>query len=74
MTYDYVKRTYSVSPEVGQRVTHQVTKKSGEIRRENHSMSHYVMVRFDGQKHPSPCHPTELDYAPALSPQGSETP
>lgn len=62
--YDYVKRTYKVTPEVGQRVTHQATKKSGEIRRENHSMGHYVMVKFDGQTYLSPCHPTELDYLP----------
>jgi hypothetical protein len=60
--YDYIKRTYPVSPEVGSRVTHQVTKRSGTIARENVSQAHYVMVKFDGQKFSSPCHPTELDY------------
>lgn len=65
MTYDYVKCTYQVNPQVGRRVHHQVTKKDGTIARENKSMSHYVMVKFDGQKHSSPCHPTELDYLQA---------
>ena len=32
--YDYVKRTYPVEPQVGARVTHQVTKRSGTIARE----------------------------------------
>lgn len=62
--YDYVKQSYSVNPEVGQRVTHQVTKKSGAVARENRSQGHYVMVKFDGQKFSLPCHPTELDYHP----------
>lgn len=62
MTYDYVKRTYGVSPAVGQRVTHTVTKNSGTVAREDKTQSHYVKVRFDGQKHTLPCHPTELEY------------
>jgi hypothetical protein len=62
--YDYIKRTYPVDPQVGGRVTHQVTKRSGMIARENKSQAHYVMVKFDGQKFSSPCHPTELDYSP----------
>jgi len=65
MAYDYVRRTYSVDPVIGQRVTHTVTHKSGIIAREDKSQSHYVKVRFDGQKHTLPCHPTELNYAPA---------
>jgi hypothetical protein len=60
--YDYIKRTYPADPQVGGRVTHQVTKKSGTIARENKSQAHYVMVKFDGQKFSSPCHPTEFDY------------
>jgi hypothetical protein len=60
--YDYIKRTYPVLPVVGGRVTHQVTKRSGTISRENATQAHYVMVKFDGQKFSSPCHPTELDY------------
>lgn len=62
--YDYVKRSYPVSPEIGQRVTHQVTRKSGVVARENRSQLHYVMVKFDGQKFSLPCHPTEIDYHP----------
>jgi hypothetical protein len=68
MGYEYIKRAYSVDPVVGQRVTHTVTGKSGEIGREDKSQGHYVMVRFDGMKHRLPCHPTELDYgASAIS-------
>lgn len=62
MAYDYVRRAYGVDPIVGKRVQHQVTKRFGEIGREDKSQGHYVMVRFDGQKFRSPCHPTELDY------------
>ncbi len=64
MAYDYVRRTYDVSPVIGGRVTHTVTKKSGVIAREDKSQGHYVQVRFDGMKHVLPCHPTELEYAP----------
>ena len=45
--YDYVKLTYSVNPEVGGCVTHQVTQRSGTITRENVTQGHYVMVKFD---------------------------
>lgn len=62
MAYDYVRRVYGVDPVVGARVAHTVTKKVGVIARER-SPLHYVHVRFDGQKHALPCHPTELDYA-----------
>ncbi|GLK86636.1 hypothetical protein [Ancylobacter defluvii] len=62
--YQYVRRTYGVNPGVGQRVLHDVTRKFGTIAREDKSQSHHVMVRFDGQRFASPCHPTELDYQP----------
>jgi hypothetical protein len=60
--YDYIKQTYLVNPQVGGRVMHQVTRKAGTIALENVSQAHYVMVKFEGQKFASPCHPTELDY------------
>jgi hypothetical protein len=60
MAYDYVRRTYNVNPVVGRRVTHTVTNKSGIIAREDKGAGHYVQVRFDGQRHALPCHPTEL--------------
>jgi len=62
MQYDYVRRTYGIDPRPGQLVKHTVTGKTGMISRENKSQGHYVMVRFNGQKHTVPCHPTELDY------------
>lgn len=62
MSYDYVKRAYGVNPVVGMRVRHNEIDKWGTIAREGRSAQHYVMVRFDGQKHASPCHPTSLDY------------
>lgn len=62
MSYDYVRRAYGVDPRVGQRVTHTVTQESGKVSRERPSQAHYVMVKFDGTKHPLPCHPTELVY------------
>lgn len=60
MSYEYIKRSYGVSPAIGQRVQHDVTRKFGLISRENKSSSHYVMVKFDGSKHSLPCHPLEL--------------
>lgn len=62
MSYDYVRRTYSVEPVIGERIRHHVGGKTGTISRENPSSAHYVMVKFDGQKHALPCHPTEMDY------------
>ena len=64
MAYDYIRRAYGVDPIVGKRVRHAITGDSGTIARENRSASHYVHVRFDGQKHAAPCHPTELEYQP----------
>jgi hypothetical protein len=62
MSYDYIKRTYQVMPRVGDRVRHTETDKLGTIAREKPSAGHYVQVRFDGQKHSLPCHPTALEY------------
>lgn len=62
MAYDYVKRTYCVSFNIGQRVRHTVTKQYGVVAREDKSASHYVQVRFDGRAHRLPCHPHELEY------------
>lgn len=60
--YEYVKRSYGVNPEVGQRVRHTGINKWGTVARENRSQSHYVMVHFDSQRHASPCHPEALQY------------
>ncbi len=67
MSYEYVKRTYNVSPKVGKRVRHTEINRTGTISRENKSQSHYVMVKLDGQSFASPCHPTALEYlGPAI--------
>lgn len=49
MAYEYIKRMYPVTPNVGARVRHHVTKQEGTIRRENPSAGHYVQVLFDGE-------------------------
>jgi hypothetical protein len=75
MAYEYVRSMYKVSPKVGARVQHTVTKKFGKITREKASAAHYVNVMFDGRGFSSPCHPTELDYNPVEStPQVTEQP
>lgn len=60
--YDYAKRAYEVDPVVGQRVRHTELDKFGTIAREDPSMAQYVMVKIDGLKHVSPCHPNALEY------------
>ncbi|MGR4927230.1 hypothetical protein ACIPUD_10490 [Bradyrhizobium sp. CAR08] len=62
MPYDYIQRTYGVTPIVGERIKHHVVTKGGTITKEDPSASHYVQVLFDGDRHPLPCHPTEMDY------------
>lgn len=62
MPYDYIQRTYSVTPIIGERIKHHATKREGTIDREDFSASHYVQVLFDGDAEPLPCHPTEMDY------------
>lgn len=69
MSYDYVSRFYGVRPVVGARVRHTETGKAGVITREDRGAAHYVQVRFDGQKHSLPCHPTAIDYSPAEAPR-----
>lgn len=66
MSYEYVKRTYSVNPKIGEKVRHTVTNKTGVIAREDRSQSHYVKVRFEDRIHSVPCHPTELEYLGVL--------
>ncbi len=74
--YDYVKRAYGVNPVVGARVTHTEFRppKPGVIAPENPSSGHYVMVKFDGERHASPCHPTSLDYGAGQGGTVAKTP
>lgn len=74
-SYDYVRRAYGVDPVVGQRVRHTEMSRNntGTIAREKPSQGHYVQVRFDGQKHASPCHPRALEYLDAPHPISSSS-
>ena len=70
MPYDYIRRTYGVSPAVGQRIT--MNGRPGVIIRPTGDPQ-YLRVRFDGQKHASDCHPTwELNYAPSAGTEAGE--
>jgi len=60
--YDYVRHAYGVDPRPGQRVWHTEIDRFGVVAPERPSQGHYVMVFLDGETHPSPCHPTALDY------------
>jgi len=60
MTYDYIRKAYSLDYAPGQRVTHTVTEKAGQVTTENRSQGHYVQVRFDDRNYSVPCHPQEL--------------
>jgi hypothetical protein len=64
MAYEYVKRTYGVPVEVGQRVR---MKDSPRRKREGvvvakRTYDNYVHVRFDGQNFDVPVHPFDLEY------------
>jgi hypothetical protein len=64
MAYEYVKATYCVPVEVGQRVTmkdHLGTVRTGVVVRKR-SYDHCVHVRFDGRKFNVPVHPLDLIY------------
>jgi hypothetical protein len=61
MAYDYIRRTYGVDPKIGQRIT--MDGRLGTIIRPQGDPQ-YLNVRFDGQKHTVPVHPTwRVDYA-----------
>lgn len=59
MAYRYIERVYGTTFKPGDRVVHTVTGKVGEVRRAAGDPQYYS-VRFDDQKHNSPCHPDEL--------------
>ena len=65
MSYDYIIRYYGLEFAPGDPVIHTVTNRPGVVTRENKSQSHYVMVRFGGQRHSLPCHPEELERSRA---------
>ena len=58
--YAYIKSHYGLDFAPGERVTHTVTKKAGQVTREDRSQGNYVQVRFDDRKFAVPCHPEEL--------------
>ncbi len=61
---DYVKRTYGVPVQAGQRVTHEGRDHGTVVGGDGA----HVSVLFDGEKHPAPCHPLSLDYGDGISP------
>jgi hypothetical protein len=69
MSYGFIQGYYGLQFTPGLRVQHTVTKECGKVGREDRSQMHYVMVRFDGRKHASPCHPRELVFLPTQEPQ-----
>lgn len=72
MAYDYIRRTYGVDPKVGRRIT--MDGKPGVIVRPKGDPAH-LQVRFDGQKHTVPVHPTwEVVYLIATEPETEATP
>ena len=64
MAYDYIRRRYGRNFAELMSVKHTVTGRDGIVKREDKSQSHYVMVRFAGDKHRVPCHPEELEIIP----------
>jgi hypothetical protein len=62
MAYDYVKKAYGFTAEIGRRVRHTVTHGEGVIAREDKGNLQYVQVKFDGKKFSLPCHPDEIVY------------
>ena len=62
--YRYIERTYNVRPIVGEWVKHNETGRYGMVREpEVEGGTHYVRVRFDGDKFDMNCHPNALDYS-----------
>lgn len=64
LPYEYIRRTYGVSPQPGARVRHTETGRLGTILRTPRSNQHHVSVKFDGDRFALPCHPMALDYSP----------
>ncbi len=67
--YRYIREMYGLDFRPGERVALEITNKPGTVAREDRSVSHYVQVRFDGQRHLSPCHPGSLIKLPAPQPE-----
>lgn len=59
--YEYIQKAYCRSFNIGERVVHEVTRLVGTVTKEDKTCSHYVMVKFDGRRFSSPCHPQELE-------------
>jgi hypothetical protein len=61
---NYVRETYGVPVKRGQRVLHD-SREWGVVTSGDGAR---VRVRFDGERHSSPCHPLSLDYGDGVSP------
>jgi hypothetical protein len=72
---DYVRRIYGVPAKRGGRVTYTGSADGKPRRGTITSADHRLLVRLDGDKHPSAFHPTwELTYGDAPAPAPEATP
>lgn len=60
MSYEYIRKTYGVEFEVGQRVQSKDGKYRGTVVSNTNRQEHYAYVRIDGRKHSDPFHPMDL--------------
>lgn len=64
--YAYVRTAYGVTPIPGERVRFSDGREGVIARRASYDQ--YVWVKFGGQKHALPCHPTDLTYLDQAGP------
>lgn len=60
MAYEYIRKYYGVNPQVGQRV--RVPDGKIGIIQPVEGDPQYLDVRFNGQQHTVPVHPTDVEY------------
>lgn len=70
--YAYVRRAYGVNPVPGQRA--RFTDGREGVIALRRAYDAYVWVKFDGAKHASPCHPTDLTYLEQSGRNGGANP
>lgn len=58
--YGYISRMYGITYRPGMRVQLERSDRIGTVAHMKPSAGHRVQVRFDGERHASPCHPNSL--------------